>query len=143
MHPTLSLPPELLIALEALDSARMLEHTRTLCALGRRVGTPGHACASAFLTEQLHQRGWDVRTHSFPLTTPVLDLLAPLTLVQCTPDGEPLRVFAHRTEFCEHPRSASHPEVMEGDVVSFSEEGDYEGAWVHLETVPQGPRHAQ
>ena len=141
MSTTVSMPEDLADALAALDPARMLTHTRRLCApdfVGRRVGTDGHARASAFLTEQLRQPGWSVTTQEFPILTPVLILSALPMLAQLAASGSVLRTFAHRTEFAEHPRSAPAPETREGPVVAFAEPGTRMGAWVILEAVPQG-----
>jgi hypothetical protein len=83
-----------------------------------------------------------VSTQAFSLTAPVLALENPLLLEQVAPNGSVARVFAHRTEFCEHPRSASHPAILEGSVVSLADAGDeqpptYQGKWVRLDAVPQ------
>lgn len=143
MPTTLSSPSELSAALAAIDPTRMLALTARLCApdfSGRQVGTGGHARASAFLLEQFAQRGWDVRTQNIPVPIPVVDLVAPPHLAQCAPDGSVRRVFVHRTEFCEHPRSAFAPEITEGLVVAQTARWAHEvrGAWVMLESVPQG-----
>lgn len=142
MSTTLSLPAELSIALAVLDSARMMELTSMLCApdfAGRRVGTEGHARASAFLLDQFRQAGWDVSMQDFSVTTSVVDVVAPPHLAQIHPDGSPSRIFAHRTEFCEHPRSAAAPETLEGPAVAFPTSiHEVQGTWVILDTVPQG-----
>src|SRR5216683_2217090 len=141
MSTTSALPQEMVTALGTLDPVRMLTHTQILCApdfAGRRVGTEGHARASAFLLEQFRQCGWEASTQEFPLTTPVVDLVAPLELVQLARDGSVLRAFAHRTEFCEQPRSASAPEAREGSVIVLADQTARAGTWVMLEAVPQG-----
>lgn len=142
MSTTLSLPAELSTALATLDPARMLNLTATLCApdfAGRRVGTEGHARASTFLLDQFRKTGWGVSTQDFPVTTPVVEIVAPLHLAQLHPDGSPSRIFAHRTEVCEHPRSASASETLEGPAVAFpTPTHDIQGTWVILDAVPQG-----
>lgn len=58
MSTTITVPEELKTALEVLDPARMLMLTERLCApdfAGRRIGTEGHARASAFLIEQFRR----------------------------------------------------------------------------------------
>lgn len=141
MSTTLSLPAELSIALAAIDPMRMLELTTTLCApdfAGRRVGTEGHARASTFLFDQFRQAGWGVSTQDVLVPTPVVDLVAPLHLAQLAPDGSVLRVFAHRTEVGEHPRSAFAPSVREGPAVVLTDQvSEVRGAWVILDAVPQ------
>jgi aminopeptidase YwaD len=141
MSVTSSGPSELLVALTSINPTHMLTLTATLCApdfSGRLVGTEGQARASAFLLDQFRQTGWDANTQNFLVTTPVVNLVAPLHLAQLAPDGSVLRVFAHRTEFCEHPRSAFAPETREGSVVTLTEKtSDVQGAWVILEAVPQ------
>ncbi|GHO68536.1 hypothetical protein KSC_074280 [Ktedonobacter sp. SOSP1-52] len=137
-------PPDLLATLTLLDSVRMREHAHQLCApafAGRRVGTQGHAGATSFLVEQWQALEWETTTQAFPLSVPVLEQAAPLLLEQVTAEGEILRTFVQRTEYCEHPRSAFQPDIVEGSVVRFSEEGvldRYQGAWVALDAVPQG-----
>jgi aminopeptidase YwaD len=142
MSTTLSPSAELSTALAALDEARMMALTATFCAsdfAGRQVGTQGHARASAFLRNQFRQAGWDVGIQDFAVPVSVVDLSAPPHLAQCDLDGSMRRVFAHRTEFCEHPRSASAPEITEGPVAArISPASEMQGAWVMLETVPQG-----
>lgn len=142
MSLTLSLPVSLSTALATIDPTRMLALTATLCAsdfTGRRVGTEGHERASTFLFNQFRQAGWDVSTQDFPVTAPVVELVAPLYLAQLAPDGALLRTFAHRTEFCEHPRSASAPQIQDGPVVALPEQTvEVRGAWVILDAVPQG-----
>src|SRR5258707_3222028 len=106
MSTTIAMPADLADALASIDPARMLTHTQRLCApdfAGRLVGTEGHARASTFLAEQLRQPGWNVTTQEFPITALVLDLTALPTLTQIAADGSVLRIFAHRTEFSEHP----------------------------------------
>jgi aminopeptidase YwaD len=49
-----------------------------------------------------------------------------------------MRTLVHRTEFCEHPRSATHPDPIEGRAIPLSEADSVEGAWVILEAVPVG-----
>ncbi|GHO63155.1 hypothetical protein KSC_020470 [Ktedonobacter sp. SOSP1-52] len=137
-------PPDLLAALTLLDPDRMMEHTHQLCApafAGRRVGTQGHAGATDFLVEQWKTLEWETTTQAFPLSAPVFEQAAPLLLEQVTSEGEVLRTFVQRTEYCGHPRSAFQPEIVAGTVVAFSEEGArdrYQGAWVALDAVPQG-----
>ncbi|GHO48766.1 M28 family metallopeptidase [Ktedonospora formicarum] len=139
-----TLSSELMAALALLDPARMMEHTRRLCApafTGRRVGTEGHHQATRYLLETLQAFGWKPRTHAFPIATPVLELEAPLVLEHMTLAESVARVFAHRTEFCEHPRSASHPGLLEGQIMVLPEDGLLnvcQGKWVLLEVVPQG-----
>ncbi|GHO57828.1 M28 family metallopeptidase [Ktedonobacter robiniae] len=139
-----TIPSELMAALALLDPTHMMEHTRRLCApafVGRRVGTEGHAQATRYLVETLQAFGRKVRTQEFALTSPALELEAPLLLEQMTPDGSVARVFAHRTEFGEHPRSASHPSLFEGSVTVLPEDGlldACQGKWVLLDAVPQG-----
>ena len=85
MSTTLSLPTGLSTALAALDEARMLALTATLCApdfAGRLVGTEGHARASAFLRDQFRQADWAVSIQDFSVTAPVVELMAPLHLAQ-------------------------------------------------------------
>lgn len=137
-------PPNLLVALTLLDPVRMMEHTHQLCApafAGRRVGTQGHAGATDFLVEQWKNLGWETTTQAFPLSAPAVEQSAPLLLEQVTSAGKVIHTFVQRTEYSEHPRSAFQPEITEGRVVAFSEEGAigrYQGAWVALDTVPQG-----
>lgn len=133
------LPAALAVALETIDPARMLAYTQILSSpdfAGRRVGTDGHARATTFLQEAFHQCGWEVSTQQFALTTPVMDLIAPLRLEQLAASGSVLRAFAHRTEFCEHPRSASALEAREGSVVLLADQAARAGAWVVLDTAP-------
>lgn len=141
MVTTISLPTNLEAALAAIDPARMFNDTRTLCApefAGRRVGTAGHARASAFLTEQLRQAGWTVIPQEFSVPVPVLELTALPTFEQLTYDGSLVRRLVHRTECSEHPRSAAVPEIREGLVFAHADQTTSKGAWIALETVPQG-----
>jgi aminopeptidase YwaD len=142
MSTTLSRPPGLSAALAAIDPTRMLALTARLCApdfAGRQVGTEGHARASTFLLEQFRQAGWDVSTQDFLVPVPVVDLVAPPHLAHVALDGSVLRVFVHRTEFCEHPRSAFAPEITKGPAVArASQASEVQGAWVILDAVPQG-----
>lgn len=121
--------------LSHISRERVLAHTRTLCDLpfaGRRVGTEGHERASAWLIQQLRQEGWEVTTHPFSLTMPVLEVSAPLQFTQRSAEGELIRTLHHRTKFCEHPRSAFHSDLAQGTVMPLSETGDHRGAWVVL-----------
>ena len=138
--PTIA-PPALTEWLATVECERVLANTRILCDptfAGRRVGTEGHARASAWLIQQFRQFGWDVTTQDFSLTTPVLEVSAPLQFTQRSAEGLPLRTLHHRTEFCEHPRSAFHPEMIQGLATRLSETADHRDAWVILETVPPG-----
>ena len=47
-------------------------------------------------------------------------------------------MLKHRTEFSEHPRSATVLEARAGQVVTLSEQTRRAGAWIALEAVPQG-----
>jgi aminopeptidase YwaD len=142
MSTTLSQPSELSAALASIDPMRMLALTATLCApdfAGRQVGTEGQARASTFLLDQFRQAGWDVRHQDFLVTPSVVNLVAPPHLARLSPDGSVLRAFAHRTEFCEHPRSAAAPQIQEGTAVVLTEQkSEVRGAWVILDSVPQG-----
>lgn len=141
MLTTVALPADLEAALAAIDPTHMLTLTERLCApdfAGRRVGTEAHARASAFLSEQFRQPGWNVTTQEFVVPTPVLELTARPIFTQLAPDDSPVRVLRHRTEFSEHPRSATMLEERAGPVVALAEQTSWAGAWIALEAVPQG-----
>ena len=100
------------------------------------MGTEEHDRACAFLLDQWRQAGWEVETREFPLPGPMVDLLALPRLEQIASDGSVARAFAHRVEFCEHPRSAAALKTREGLVVALADEATKEGSWVVLEEVP-------
>ena len=134
-------PPTLTRWLSTIERERMLADTRILCDspfTGRRVGTAGHARASAWLMQQFQQLGWEVSTQDFPLTMPVLEVSSPLQCIQYSTEGDLLRALHHRSEFCEHPRSAFSPELKQGMATRLSETTNYRDAWVVLEAVPPG-----
>lgn len=136
-----SMPHALTRLLEMLDPERMLDATKTLCSAtfaGRRVGTEGHQRATRFLAEQFRQAGWPAHSEAFALATPVLDASAPLQLELLRDDGTRERSLSRRIEFCEHPRSASHPEAIEGKAVHLSTAASLQQSWVMVESVPQG-----
>jgi aminopeptidase YwaD len=141
MSTTIAVPEELKTALAVLDPARMLTLTERLCApafAGRRVGTEGHARASAFLVEQFCQVGWTVTTQGFAVPASVPELTNLPTLEQRTPDGAWAHQLIHRTGLSEHPHSAAAPEGREGLVVALADQARHAGAWIALETIPQG-----
>jgi hypothetical protein len=134
-------PSQLTNVLNAADPQRMFADTETLSAsafAGRRVGAPGHAEATFWLIDRFHEAGWETHPQPFALTTPVLDVWAPLTLTALSPEGEIVRTLTPRTEFCEHPRSGTKAQAVQGRVVPLAFDHDPTGCWIALDAVPQG-----
>ena len=95
--------------LDAFDLQRVEQDLATLCAApfaGRRTGTAGHERAQAWLLQRFQDHGLSATLFEFALDTPVLDFSMLPTLTLLGEDRTPLSPLTHRTEFCEHPRSA-------------------------------------
>lgn len=115
------------------------ENLMSLCSTefeGRRVGTPGHDRAQVWLLEQMRGMGLASEIFTVPDVT-VRDLYAAPVLSRLTKDGTLIRSYRHRSEFSEHPRSADLPEPIQGWAQG-DRNGNLEGTWVMLETVPKG-----
>jgi aminopeptidase YwaD len=127
--------------LDAFDTQRVEQELATLCAApfaGRRTGTAGHERAQAWLIQRFQEHGLSSALFEFTLDTPVLDFSVLPTLTLLGEDHTPLSPLTHRTEFCEHPRSAYQAEEVEGVVRHLDEQTDFQGAWIMLEAVPRG-----
>lgn len=127
--------------LDAFDLQRVEQDLAILCAApfaGRRTGTAGHERAQAWLLQRFQGHGLSATLFKFMLDTPVLDFSVLPTLTLLREDRTPLSPLTHRTEFCEHPRSAYQAEEVEGIVRHLDERTDLQGAWIMLGAVPQG-----
>ncbi|GHO84101.1 hypothetical protein [Dictyobacter formicarum] len=115
-----STPRALMALLDAIDPMRMFADTQTLCTpafAGRRVGTEGHQRATDFLVARFRGSGWHTTLEPFVITTPVLEVSSQPRLEIQTPEGMRERALVLRTEFCEHPRSASLPHGKQGRAI--------------------------
>ena len=104
---------------------------------GRRTGSEGHGKAVKWLATRMSDLGLPVVLETFEIDR-VIDVYQPPRLEILDSDGGPARRLALRSEMAEHPRSADTPEFRSG-VARRLDAGSHDGAWVILETVPQGP----
>lgn len=132
---------ELLDALDITRIERDLQHLASDLFTGRRVGTPGHDLAQAWLTQQMKAIGLDTQLFEFTLTAPVLDVYDLPCLILLDETGTAQRTFQYRVDFAEHPRSADQSISRRGKALNYAEMQSMDavhGAWVVFETVPQG-----
>jgi aminopeptidase YwaD len=123
----------------AFDTSNAIDSLKTLCSRrfeGRRVGTAGHKKARAWLRDQLQSSGLVSEAFVVPGAT-LRDLYAAPTLSTVSSGGRVIRTFIHRSEFCEHPRSADQWVPRQGPFHRGTEVNP-EGAWVLPDKVPKG-----
>ncbi len=101
---------------------------------GRRIGTQGHDQARDWLVARMQQLDLHLSLFSFALTTPVIDVYAPIQLEVAG------RALQRRRDFSEHHRSADCPLPRTGRVALWQlDTHDWRDHWVRLPDVPRGP----
>lgn len=133
-------PQQVRALAEAFDLPQALRDLAHLCGAafaGRRVGTAGHARAQTWLMERFQQERLEMSVFEVPLEVPILDVYALPQLFLLGEDGAVLDSLTYRTAFCEHPRTAHHPEVVQGIARRWQDSTGVRSAWVILDAVPQ------
>jgi len=120
------LPTPLAALLDQVEVARMRHDLQRLCApelAGRRVGTPGHDHAAAWLAERLAQLGAIVTRQ--PVAVPaVMDLAAAPTLTVLERTDAAQLELTHRRHIAEHPRTAPLAEPVTATAHWLGADGD-------------------
>src|SRR5258708_456349 len=120
------------------DVSRAQAALRELCSeafAGRRIGTPGHNMAQAWLLEQM--TAMKLTTHMFKFTAKgaVIALAALPQVDVVSPDGT-RRSLEYRREFQEHPQSAFQQAVVEGIAYRGTNGIQPNKSWIILDTPP-------
>ena len=139
MLPTTNVLPEAVHRLtEEFSTDRAQAALRELCSdafAGRRIGSPGHDLAQAWLLEQMTELKLRTEVFSFTAEASVLALTALPQFEVVSPDGT-RQNLEYRREFQEHPQSAFQQTVVEGVAYRESSNTRLNKGWLILDTVP-------